>query len=280
MSLSLKDFLKGLAPEIKIQKNYLRPIVCWVLNISETHYYTSFDAILSTTQQNKIFQALLKVSQGMPLSRLLNYREFWSHKFLLNAATLDPRPDSETLIEMVLELLPQRDKSYRFIDLGTGSGCLILSLLKEYPQSVGTGTDISLEALSMAQKNAHVHHLQNRVRFLHTSWTSNIEETFDIICSNPPYISESSYSRLSSNVKNFDPYHALVGGQDGLQCYREIAVQCNAILNKNGFIVVEIGIGQEHQVSALCEQQSFILSHSKKDLNNIIRCLVFTRPTP
>lgn len=280
MSLSLKDFLKGLPPEIKIHKNYIRPIVCWALNISETHYYTIFDAILSTTQQNKIFQALLKVSQGMPLSRLLNYREFWSHKFFLNAATLDPRPDSETLIEMILELLPQQHKPYKFIDLGTGSGCLILSLLKEYPYSIGTGTDISSEALSMAQKNARLHHLHNRVRFIHTCWANNVEDTFDIILSNPPYISENNYSSLASNVKNFDPYQALVGGQDGLHCYREIASQCNTILNESGFIVVEIGVGQEHQVSALFESQGFILHHSKKDLNTIIRCLVFRRPTP
>lgn len=211
-----------------------------------------------------------QLDQGVPITRIIGQREFWSLPFFLSPATLDPRPDSETLIEAVMaESLSPR----RILDLGTGSGCLLLALLSEYPDAIGVGVDINPDALKMAQKNAKNLGLSDRSTWVETSWTDGIDEEFDLIISNPPYISESEYEALDAVVKNYDPPIALKGGEDGLVAYRTIAAQVKK--NLKGLLVLEIGCMQKEAVTHIFQEQGFILNKTHHDLSGHPRALVF-----
>ena len=222
------------------------------------------------------FQEMVKeLSQGMPLSRIFKEREFWSLPFKLNEATLDPRPDSECLIEAVIRQRPDRTDPLKILDLGTGTGCLLIALLSEYPHATGIGIDQSQKALEAARTNAD-NLLKNprQASFLESNWFSAIEGTFDVIISNPPYISETEYQTLDKNVKDYDPYDSLVGGGDGLQAYQHIIQKAASFLSPDGLFVLEIGHRQKESVGVLLKENSFHIISIQKDLAGIDRCLV------
>lgn len=225
------------------------------------------------TIQDLFEEQVEKLASGMPLSRLLGKREFWGMEFELSKETLDPRPDSETLIEAVLKNEPDRSKKLRILDLGTGTGCLIISLLKEYPQASGVAVDQSEEALSTARKNAHTHHVEDRLTCQHGDWFSGLKDTFDLIISNPPYISDQEYEELDPGVKNYDPKKALIAGEGGLDCYEEIIPQALHFLNPGGMLVLEIGHRQRVVVEQLLRENGFS-SLSYQDLEGRDRCLI------
>ncbi len=224
----------------------------------------------------KTFQgALKKLSEGMPLSRILGEREFWSLLFKLNESTLDPRPDSECLVEAVMHQIPDSTRPLRILDLGTGTGCLLISLLSEYPKAVGIGVDQSAQALDAARANAdNLLESPKRASFLESNWFSEVQGTFDVIISNPPYISENEYQVLDKSVKDYDPQAALVGGEDGLQAYQHIIQNARPFLNPEGILVLEIGYQQNESVSVLLKENSFQRVAIQKDLAGIDRCLV------
>jgi release factor glutamine methyltransferase len=192
-----------------------------------------------------------RIIQHQPFSRHFQERFFWKDLFFLNEDTLDPRIETETLIEAVLRSVFDQSKSTpTILDLGTGSGCILISLLKEIPHALGWGIDISSHALAMAQTNASRLGVSERSSWIQGSWFENVTGKFDFIVSNPPYISEMEEDRLSPEVMRWDPRQALFGGKDGLSCYQILAPQFTQHLKPDGHVFLEIGC---HQAAAVCD---------------------------
>ena len=232
------------------------------------------------------FQTLVKQRQkGKPVSRILNKRNFWKREFMLNGDTLDPRPDSEILIEAVLEYFPNKTQLLKILDLGSGTGCLGLSLLEEYEDSLISFVDVSKKSLEIVKKNSHQFWLKGTLKYIHLDWRThdwdtqllNIEENkkFDIIVTNPPYIPSNDINFLETEVKDYDPILALDGGNDGLNAYRSIIPKLKNLVKSDGKIFVEIGRGQENSVSEIALQHGVLSIDYKRDLSNIIRVIVF-----
>lgn len=230
--------------------------------------------------QNRQLDALWKRRQiGEPISRMRGWREFWSMRFDLSSDTLDPRPDSETLIEVATLWGRYYKPSARVLDLGTGSGCLLLACLAELPEADGVGIDISGEAVDTAIANANRHSLSNRVVFYQQDFSANIESLghFDLIISNPPYIPTADIAILDADVRHFDPLIALDGGPDGLDCWRVLLPQIAALLSDKGMAFVEIGVQQREPVVMLGVANGLRLISSHADLSGQDRCLQFQK---
>lgn len=214
-----------------------------------------------------------------PVSKVLGVREFYGRSFDVNPATLDPRADSETLIDAMLELAREegwQDRPIRMLDIGTGSGCLLVTLLCELPGAVGVATDISEGALNVARRNAERHGVADRAVFELRRSLEDVTGPFDLVVSNPPYIETAAIAGLEPEVRDYDPHGALDGGPDGLAVYREIARSLDAVV-RNGWAVFEIGAGQFESVTKILAE---IVSTSEsqpirswRDLNGHTRCV-------
>ena len=212
-----------------------------------------------------IFQRLIKKRlKFQPISQIIGERYFWKNKFFINSDVLDPRPDTETLIEHTLSF----GSFFNILDLGTGSGCIILSLLDEYNAAMGIGVDKSKKALNVAQKNAELLNLNDRVEFQLGNWCDGLDNKFDLIVSNPPYISEKEILGLSNDVINWEPRIALTPEGDGLGAYKNIINGVKNILIPNGRIIFEIGHAQGNEVSNLLKSNNFKEINIVKDINN------------
>ena len=209
-----------------------------------------------------------------PFSRLAGRRQFWSLDLEISPDTLDPRPDSETLIEAALALLPDRMAPLRILDFGTGSGCLLLALLSELPKASGVGIDILPGAAATARRNAAALGLAGRAFFVAASWGETISGQADVILANPPYISSTEIETLAPEVARFEPRCALDGGGDGLAAYRELAVATRRLLAPQGIALFEVGAGQAAAVTALLAEAGLALRTVKCDLSGITRCIV------
>lgn len=211
---------------------------------------------------------------GEPVDRILGRREFWSLEFRLGPATLSPRPDTETIVETCLALLPDRDVAYRLLDLGTGTGAILIALLHERPRASGIGIDRSIDALAVAALNAADNGVAERTQFQPGNWMEGLEDEFDLIVSNPPYIPSADIAGLESEVRQHDPLLALDGGTDGLDAYRAIAADAPRLLRPGGLLVFELGIGQEEAVAALMRHAGFeMIGPAQKDLGGVARAL-------
>ena len=212
-----------------------------------------------------IFQRLIKKRlKFQPISQIIGERYFWKNKFFINSDVLDPRPDTETLIEHTLSF----GSFFNILDLGTGSGCIILSLLDEYNAAMGIGVDKSKKALNVAQKNAELLNLNDRVKFQLGNWCDGLDNKFDLIVSNPPYISEKEMLGLSNDVINWEPRIALTPEDDGLGAYKNIINGVKNILIPNGRLIFEIGNAQGNEVSNLLKSNNFKEINIVKDINN------------
>ncbi len=217
---------------------------------------------------------------GEPVHRILGYREFHGLDLLLSKETLEPRPDTEVLVDTLLPALKKNvaDKgSARILDLGTGTGAICLALLKECPEATGVGSDISADALETAAKNAARNGLASRFETMRSDWFKKISGRFDIIVSNPPYIRSDIVTTLDREVRHHDPMAALDGGQDGLAPYRLIAADAGRFLVENGIVGVEIGFDQRLDVSAIFASHGFSLLDAVKDYGGNDRVLTFRR---
>jgi release factor glutamine methyltransferase len=221
------------------------------------------------------FEALIeRRARREPVSRILGEREFYGRTFRVTPETLDPRPDTETLIDAALALMPQ---GARILDLGTGTGAIAVTLLAERPDASALATDVSPAALAVAAENAERAGVAERLRLIHGSWFEPVSGVFDIIVSNPPYIPAGDIAGLSPDVRNFDPILALVGGQDGLDPYRAISACAARHLAEAGHVLVEIGAGQADEVEAIFAALGFGSPERHKDLGGHVRCLAFGR---
>ena len=218
-----------------------------------------------------------------PVSRILGRREFWGLEFRITPDTLDPRPESETLVAAALERIPSRQAPLRILDLGTGSGCLLLALLSELPQARGLGLDISRDALAAARDNAERLGLAARARFAWADWTqdgwaASLGGPWQVIVSNPPYIVEADIPELGPEVARFDPRPALDAGPDGLSSYRRLLPEATGLLAPEGLMLVEIGAGQAEAVCALMAEAGLDEIESRADLTGTPRCLIAHAP--
>jgi release factor glutamine methyltransferase len=213
---------------------------------------------------------------GEPVSRILGYREFYGRRFKVVPATLDPRPDTETLVEAALSFMPI-DQACRIIDLGTGTGAIGVTLLAERPKASAVMTDISAAALASARENATLYGVEGRSSFIEGSWFAGIGGGFDLILSNPPYIPSAILNSLSPEVRDFDPGSALDGGPDGLDSYRKIAAEAPAFMAPQGRVIVEIGEGQAPEIEGIFQAQGFLTESRWSDLAGHMRCLGFAQ---
>ena len=212
-----------------------------------------------------------------PVSRILGAREFYGRSFRVTPDVLDPRADTETLIGATLALA--KDKvPLRILDLGTGSGAIVVTLLAELPGALAVATDLSAAALQVAKGNAEALGVANRARFVRANWFDGVDGRFDFIVSNPPYIPLGDIACLAVDVREFDPAKALDGGPDGLEAYRRIASGAEGNLAPKGHVILEIGAGQENAVNDLFRGQGFDRESRHFDLAGHVRCLVFNRP--
>ena len=225
---------------------------------------------------DRLNDALARRLAGEPLWRILGAREFWGLSFALSLGTLEPRPDSETLVEAALaHLAARRHEKLRLLDLGTGTGCLLIASLHEFPQASGLGIDLSPDAVATATGNAARNGVSERAAFHQGNWTTGIDERFDLILANPPYIGIHEIAGLDPNVREHDPLLALDGGPDGLTAYRALAAALPGHLKPGGLAILEIGAGQEEAVVVLMTQVGLSHIDSRRDLGGHIRALVF-----
>lgn len=234
---------------------------------------------------NKFKTLIDERKKGKPVSRIINKKQFWKMNFTLNEETLDPRPDSEVIIESILKHFKDKLGNLRILDLGSGSGCLGLSILNEYKNSKGILIDASIASLEIAKINAVDYNLFHRSKFINLNWfkkewtkelLQNIEnKKFDIIISNPPYIPSNDINNLQIEVKKFEPRLALDGGKDGMDAYKSILPNIINILKPEGKIFLEIGHNQQNLINKIANKCELIFKDSNKDLSGIIRVLVY-----
>ncbi|MDJ0946780.1 MAG: peptide chain release factor N(5)-glutamine methyltransferase [Kiloniellales bacterium] len=219
---------------------------------------------------------LARRARREPVSRILGRREFWSLDFAVTADTLDPRPETETLVEAVLARLPDRRAHLRVLDLGSGSGCILLALLSELTAARGLGVDRSVAAVEVARGNAEALGLQDRAAFRVGDWAEDLAGTWQAIVSNPPYIVESEIEDLAPEVRVYDPLQALSGGRDGLDAYRVLLPQAARLLAPEGLLALEVGFGQADVVQGLAEAVGLKVQERVRDLAGRERCLIAT----
>jgi len=251
-----------------------RALLAAALDLSVTEIFAYPERVLTSTQQARVSVMLDRMLAREPLSRIIGRREFWGLEFLLSADTLDPRPESETIVEAILARLPDRDRTYRFLDLGTGTGCLLLALLSEYPAASGIGIDIAPGAARTARDNAERLGIGRRAQFAVGSWAAALTGRFDAVIANPPYIERPALAGLPPEVRDYDPIRALDGGADGLDAYRAIAAELPSLLPPGGLFAAEIGQGQASAVRAILAQHGLQVEAVSPDLAGIDRVIV------
>ncbi len=242
---------------------------------SDTDLITGLQTPLSAQQIETIENFAKRRAAGEPVSRILGEREFYGRTFKISPDTLDPRADTETLINAALKRLKSvgATRPLRFLDLGTGSGCILVTLLAEHPAATGVAVDINPAALTVARENARRYGVEDRAEFRVGSWFDPIkaEEVFDLILSNPPYIPESDIESLAREVRNHDPFVALNGGEDGFDAYKIILNGLKKHLVCGGRALFEIGAGQEKELVRLMEDSMMTHEESYSDLGGILR---------
>jgi release factor glutamine methyltransferase len=253
-----------------------RLLVGQALHRSRAQLAAETDRLLEAREVNVISALAARRLKHEPVARILGRKEFWSLELQVTPAVLVPRPETETVIETAVDAVTTRGlrmENLRVLDIGTGSGALLLAMLRELPKAVGIGTDISADALAVARANAERHRLDTRCTFVVGNIASGVDGPFDFILSNPPYIASGDIASLPREVRDHDPRLALDGGVDGLECYRAIAAEVPRLLASGGRLIVELGAGQHEAVSALFTKTGLAVVDTRKDLAGIVRAL-------
>jgi release factor glutamine methyltransferase len=259
-----------------------RVLVGFALNISPEAVFGYPERVLEEREVSRLSALADRREKREPLARIVGEKEFWSLKFRVTEDTLVPRPDTETVVEAVLDQINDVAAPRKILDLGTGTGCLLISLLSELPHSSGIGVDISRRALKTAEENADLNAVGQRARFLENDWCKGLTKSFagefDIIVSNPPYIPNHEIERLAPEVSGFEPVRALAGGNDGLDIYRLLVRDAKALALPGGIMAFETGWNQAEQVAELGRDEGLELLQVRSDLAGIPRCVMFLKP--
>ena len=285
MAIRLQDWLsratQALTPVAEQPRSEARRLVEAALDWPVARQLADPDRIIDAASVEAL-DALLhrRAERQEPLSRILGRREFWGLSLEIEGATLDPRPDTETLVELALDLFsgPERSPPLQILDLGTGSGALLLALLSEYPEAQGLGVDQDSDTLATATRNAARLGLGGRARFEVGDWLSEVSGRFDLIVSNPPYIPTEDLAGLDRAVRDFDDPLALDGGADGLAFYARTLREAGRCLAPGGVLILELGIGQADSVQALGRDSGWSLRSLRDDLAGIPRAIALTQP--
>ena len=231
-----------------------RVLLCHAACLTHETYIARSREALPTDAAPRLQRAIARRLKREPVARITGTREFYGRSFILGEDTLDPRPDTETLIEAALGIVRDwgwQEKPLKLLDLGTGTGCILVTLLAELPFAAGLGTDISPGALAIAAANARAQRVGPRASFIAADWLDAVSARFDLVLSNPPYLATGEIAGLAEEVAAYDPRLALDGGLDGLEAYRRIAAGARDVLTEDGRLLVEIGLGQGKEVTAI-----------------------------
>jgi len=232
--------------------------------------------ILNPIESEKFKNLIERRRKGEPIAYLVNKKEFWKNEFFVNKDVLIPRPDTELIIEQVLKIY-SKDAQLQVLDIGTGSGCILLSILKERLNFYGTGIDISKKSINVSKLNANRLNLLNRVKFFHSSVDNFKIGKYDLVVSNPPYIELLNLKYLEKDVVNFEPRLALSGGLDGFSKIRKVINNAKTLIKNNGKFILEIGFNQKNKVKKILKKEGFYVNKSIKDYGNNDRCIVSTK---
>ena len=232
--------------------------------------------ILNDGQLSDFMSLIEKRKKGEPIAYLINKKEFWNNEFFVNKDVLIPRPDTELIVEEVLKIY-SKNTHLQVLDIGTGSGCILLSILKERKYFYGTGIDISKKSINVSKFNAKKLNLENRVKFFHSSVDNFTRGKYDLIVSNPPYIELVSLKYLEKDIVNFEPKLALSGGFDGFSKIRKVINKANCLIKKNGKFILEIGFNQKNKVKEILKQEGFYINKAVRDYGNNDRCIISTK---
>ena len=232
--------------------------------------------ILNDGQLSDFKSLIEKRKKGEPIAYLINKKEFWNNEFFVNKDVLIPRPDTELIVEEVLKIY-SKNTHLQVLDIGTGSGCILLSILKERKYFYGTGIDISKKSINVSKFNAKKLNLENRVKFFHSSVDNFTRGKYDLVVSNPPYIELVSLKYLEKDIVNFEPKLALSGGFDGFSKIRKVINKANYLIKKNGKFILEIGFNQKNKVKEILKQEGFYINKAVRDYGNNDRCIISTK---
>jgi len=252
-----------------------RAIIKKILGLNDKDFIMDIEISLSLKENQCLSKVISERLSGKPLSRIFGSKEFFSMRFAINEFVLDPRPESEILVEKALDLI-QENNFKSILELGVGSGCIIAAILSNSIGTKAVGIDISEKAIMTAKSNLIKNDIKN-FNLIIGDWSLSINSKFDIIVSNPPYIKTNEVKHLAKNVKDHDPLISLDGGNDGLDCYRAIASQSTNLVKDKGYILVEIGHDQAIEVEKIFRNNDFLLINKVKDYSKLDRVLIFTK---
>ena len=262
--------------EIENPQLEARILLAFAARVEQTRVIGYPEDKLDNTVIRNLEKIIARRKTGEPIAYITGVKEFWSLNFNVTPETLIPRPDSETIVQSVLDTITNHMDRLSILDLGTGSGCLLLALLSELPNAKGVGIDISPATCKIAKKNAKELGLNNRAKFYRGNWMEGILDQFDIIVTNPPYIAEPDIKLLDREIQLFEPHLALSGGPDGVSAYRLIAKGSIARLKTAGILVVEIGINQAQSIKNIFIENGLEIIKTQRDFSNIERCILAT----
>lgn len=246
------------------------------LNKKREKILTNLKKEINKKQLDKFNLYLSRRKKKEPIAYILGFKYFWKYKFIINKSVLVPRPETEQIVEETLNYLSDNE-SKKILDIGTGSGCIIVSVLKERSKCKAIAIDISSKALKVAKTNAKIHHLENKIKFINIDIDKFNYNKYDLILSNPPYISNIDLIRLDDDIRIYEPRESLSGGLDGYEEITKVIEKSSKLLKNNGKLIVEIGDTQKNNVLKLLKNNGFYINKTGKDLSGRDRCIVSTK---
>jgi release factor glutamine methyltransferase len=246
-----------------------------ILNKNREEILINLDKEISQRYSDRYKKLIIRRSKNEPVAYILKEKEFWSKIFFVSPNTLIPRPETELMVEKLVEIF--KSKRILILDIGTGSGCILISLLSELKNSKGIGVDISKKAIVIAKKNLKKNRMNSQIKFLNKSLDSKFYQKFDLIVSNPPYIKSGEIKNLREDIKKYEPRIALDGGNDGLDLIKKVIYKAKYILKVKGMLALEIGNEQFKKVSKILIKNNFKIEHIIKDYKNNIRSIISTK---
>ncbi len=268
----------SLSPTLDVDAQDKKLLLLHVLQLSPEAYALQAPIPLSPQQQDQYHELLARRRQGEPIAKIIGVKHFWKHAFYTTASTLDPRPETEGIIEAALIHVPDTHAPLHILDCGTGTGCIIISLLEEYPNATGVALDISSEAIRVAKQNAQQLNHPKRLQYANLDWTDADFSLYDLVVSNPPYIPTQDLASLMPDVKEYEPHCVLDGGSDGLYAYRQLFQKVSSALKRNGLFICEVGYHQSGDVVQLGLMHGLSHINTLSDVADIPRIIVFQQP--